>query len=164
MISRQMDIGHLPSGFLEKFTLEPNSGCWLWLGRWHGAKRKYGYYQHEGRQYLAHRLSYELLVGEIPEGLVIDHLCRTPPCVNPEHMEIVTIAENVRRGHFPNTAKTHCPQGHLYSGDNLRVFSRYSGGSGKNRHCVACTRVRQREYWRRKHGYYDHEIRSEEQS
>ena len=70
---------------------EPNSGCWLWTGadtRGYGALGKNG---------LAHRVSFEMHVGPILPGLTLDHLCRTPACVNPAHLEPVTLAENVRR-------------------------------------------------------------------
>ena len=83
---------------------------------------------------LAHRVAYELAVGPIPDGQVLDHLCRTPRCVNPKHLEPVVQGENVRRGdsgkHWRD--KTHCPQGHEYAGDNLYVPP--SGG----RYCRAC--------------------------
>ena len=65
-------------------------------------------------KWLAHRAAYELLVGPIPDGLEIDHLCRNPPCVNVGHLEPVTHAENVRRGVPGNSKKTACPRGHPY--------------------------------------------------
>ncbi len=78
-----------------KFVSPQPTGCWHWTG----AKTDKGY----GRFYLngnkhAHRISYELLIGPIPNGLVIDHLCRNPSCVNPAHLEPVTHVENVKRG------------------------------------------------------------------
>ena len=82
--------------FEEKYAIDNSSGCWIWVASikprgygefWDGAKKKY-----------AHRVSYELHYGHIPEGLVIDHLCGTPLCVNPTHLEAVTQGENVRRG------------------------------------------------------------------
>lgn len=69
-----------------------------------------------------HRVTYEALVGPIPKGLVIDHLCRNTSCCNPAHLEPVTHTENMRRGETfaaANLAKTHCPFGHEYSGPNL---------------------------------------------
>lgn len=65
----------------------------------------------------AHRVVYETVVGPVPEGLELDHLCRNRGCVNPAHLEPVTHQENMRRGHWG--MKTHCPQGHPYEGDNL---------------------------------------------
>lgn len=72
-------------------------GCWLWLG----SKDPRGYgvcYRAPGRSTTVHRDAYEHLVGPIPEGLTLDHLCRTRACVNPAHLEPVTLLENVRRG------------------------------------------------------------------
>lgn len=70
------------------------TGCWQWVGSM--AVNGYGRYGYPSAY--AHRLMYELIVGPIPEGLVIDHLCRNRGCVNPAHLECVTLAENVKRG------------------------------------------------------------------
>lgn len=86
--------------FEEKFIPEPNSGCWLWIG----ARKEKGYgHMLVGRQFkLAHRLSWELHHGPIPDGMVIRHRCDVPCCVNPDHLEIGTHKENIwdciRRG------------------------------------------------------------------
>lgn len=72
----------------------PN-GCWLWTGTIE--RTGYGRFWLGGRQEIAHRASYALLIGPIPEGLTIDHLCRVRACVNPDHLEPVTLAENIRR-------------------------------------------------------------------
>jgi hypothetical protein len=74
---------------------EPNSGCWLWLG---SLRSGYGRFSLNGKTCEAHRVSYEHLVGPIPQGMMIDHLCRTRCCINPDHLEPVTNAENIRRG------------------------------------------------------------------
>lgn len=70
--------------------------CWLWIASWD--KEGYGMDGYRGRSIRAHRLSYQFFKGDIPEGLVIDHLCRIKNCVNPDHLEAVTRAENKRRG------------------------------------------------------------------
>ena len=88
--------------------------CWLWTGK-PDPQTGYGTISVLGPKVAVHRFSYELLVGPIPEGLQIDHLCRVRTCVNPAHLEPVTQAENVRRGMSPSAvaARTNtCSKGH----------------------------------------------------
>lgn len=75
-------------------------------------------------QIRAHRFSYNLLVGHIPDGLVIDHLCRVRCCVNPDHLEPVTSIENTHRGEHPNYIKTRCKRGHSFVGENFYIDRR----------------------------------------
>ena len=83
---------------IENYSIpEPNSGCWLW----EGSVESSGYGQMGvGRNNLqmAHRVSYLVHVGPVPEGKVLDHICRNPSCINPDHLEAVTHVENMRRG------------------------------------------------------------------
>lgn len=115
------------------------SGCIEWPGvRHHG----HGRVAHEGRLHYAHRLAYEQQVGPVPRGLVLDHLCRNPACVNPAHLEPVSDKENILRGTGAgarNARKTHCVRGHELAGDNLLTCA---GG----RRCRACNAHRCREY------------------
>lgn len=99
--------------------------CWEWTG----AKNKKGY-GHFCLNYdilKSHRVSYELFKELIPQGLQIDHLCKNTSCVNPDHLEVVTLQENIRRGNHTNKGiknrlKTHCPKGHEYSGKDKMGF------------------------------------------
>lgn len=117
-------------------------GCWTWTGRVNASG--YGSSYREGVFRYAHRDAYELLVGPIPEGLQLDHLCRNPPCVNPDHLEPVTSGENTARGASPTnllSVRDRCHRGHLLVGPNG-----YVRPDGHGRQCRACSRERQRRY------------------
>ena len=114
--------------------------CWLWT-----ANRKsggYGQLTLNGKRRLAHRLVYELMVGPIPDGMQLDHLCRQRGCVNPGHLRVCTLRENSRAPGSKtgratgarNRAKTHCPKGHEYNDANTY---RAKG----ERSCRTCGRV-----------------------
>jgi len=120
-------------------------GCWLWTAS--KDRKGYGKFKMAGRVHRAHRVSYEMHVGPIPDGLELDHLCRNRMCVNPDHLEPVTTQENLLRGDTIaacNAAKTHCPQGHEYAGDNLYIDKR------GRRFCRTCARERDRKRYQRK--------------
>ena len=116
-----------------------DSGCWEWRGGL--ATNGYGRFNlGNGKSAPAHRITYNLFKGDIPEGLEPDHLCRNRKCVNPDHIEAVTRRENIMRGLLPATnrnlqlSKTHCPQGHSYDEINTYIDSR------GYRHCRMCNR------------------------
>lgn len=131
--------------FFERFDEDPETGCWLWTG---ASANGYGRFMLRRRQTLAHRFSYEYFIGPIPEGLQIDHLCRTRGCVNPGHLEPVTPQENTLRGDTlpaANARKTHCPKGHPYDAENTVTSS-----LGR-RTCRACNRAKaRRHYWKKR--------------
>lgn len=113
----------------EKFiTPEPNTGCWLWIGAIH--RDEDGAFGSANRALKAHRVAYGLYVGPIPRGFAIDHLCRNRSCVNPAHLEPVTLAENNRR----KPRVTHCPRGHEFIPENTREWRGL-------RFCIACNRL-----------------------
>lgn len=109
---------------IARWTERRANGCLLWTGQINN--EGYGQLSVNGAMKLAHRVSYELSVAEIPPGLVIDHLCRVRSCIEPSHLEPVTQRENVLRSPVApgalNAAKTHCPQGHPYSPENTYVY------------------------------------------
>ncbi len=79
--------------FWEK--VDATGDCWEWLGSRHS--KGYGWFRMGSQMKKAHRVAWVLLIGPIPDGLTLDHLCLNPPCVNPDHLEPVTAAENTRR-------------------------------------------------------------------
>lgn len=123
---------------------ENPSGCWVWAG----AKSKgYGTASVKGKQVTVHRAVYEALIGAVPEGMVLDHLCRNKSCCNPEHLEPVTQRVNVLRGTSlaaVNASKVVCVAGHPLEGENL-----YETPGGA-RHCRVCRRARKAEYLERR--------------
>jgi len=133
--------------FWAKVNKIPN-GCWEWMAGFAG--NGYGSFYLNGKRVKAHRFAYEVLVGIIPDGLEIDHLCRNSKCVNPDHLELVTHSENVRRGLAPNTgrqyqeSKTHCPKGHPYDETNI-----YFRTDRPGRECRLCRREAIRRYLKR---------------
>jgi hypothetical protein len=112
--------------------------CWLWTGSRTGAG--YGNLAIQGKPFYAHRLAYELTRGPIPDGLVIDHLCRVRHCVNPAHLDLVTGRENTRRGLRHYGVRTVCKAGHDIT-DPANVYVQPDG----RRRCRVCAREYARE-------------------
>lgn len=136
-------LGHR---FASKIQVASN-GCWEWTA----AKRRDGYGVYKlasGTTVIAHRHSYQTLIGPIPDGLQLDHLCRNRPCCNPEHLEPVTNRENSLRSPLLGDGvavaqqsvrdRTHCPHGHAYDGVNT------GWTRAGHRYCKTCNRERAR--------------------
>lgn len=111
-----------------------SEGCWLWTGSKTSAG--YGNLRWQGRHDYAHRVAYRLTIGAIPEGLVLDHLCRVRNCVRPDHLEPVRQAVNVARGIAPYGVRTQCKHGHDIT-DEANV---YVGPNGQKR-CRVCAKA-----------------------
>ncbi len=134
--------------FWEK--VDKTEGCWLWTAAryWDGyGAFMTGYKKDKNKRMVrAHRYAYELLVGPIPEGMELDHLCRNRACVNPTHLEPVTHKVNTLRGETISAAfaaRSHCSKGHAYDDQNLY---RHPDGS---RRCRECHKLEERARRRR---------------
>jgi len=118
-------------------------GCWLWSST--VGKKGYASFRAQGKTSTAHRFIYQVFNGPVGKDSHVDHLCRVRHCVNPSHLEAVSLHENVVvRGQglsAENSRKTHCKNGHEFTGKNLSVVN---GG----RRCVTCLNKKQREKWR----------------
>lgn len=132
-----------------RYVIAPD-GCWNWSGC--VGNQGYGQISVDGKQWRAHRLSFSLLVGPIPAGFQLDHLCRNRRCINPSHLQIVTTKQNVLRGRglcAANSQKTHCPYGHPYDESNTVILKNYRDRSFQ-RACRICVNRRQRERYKRR--------------
>lgn len=128
----------------KKVSPEPNSGCWLWMGK----LNNYGYglmTHYGGKVRGVHVISYESYIGPRPEGKVIDHLCRVRCCCNPDHLEPVTFLENIRRGKLAVGPISHCKRGHEFTVANTRHLP-------GRRICLACKAIRNKAYYEKHHG------------
>lgn len=137
------------AGLEQRFwaKVDRSGDCWEWrafrgrdgYGRFHVGRDESG----NKKKWNAHRVAYELIVGSIPEGLDLDHLCRNRGCVNPAHLEPVTRRENLMRGETivaAAAAKTHCVHGHEYTPENTII-------DGRGRRCRECRRLQDKARW-----------------
>ena len=130
--------------------VQKGDGCWNWTGN--KIKGGYGHvmvgktFRRNGKAALllrlAHRVAYELTNGPIPEGMTIDHICGNPPCVKPDHLQVMSMRDNIMKGNAPPARcarQTHCLRGHPLTGSNL--YNSHRPG----RSCKACDRIRSRQ-------------------
>jgi len=127
-------VTDLQDRFEKHFVPEPNTGCWLWIGGLQNGG--YGAFYFNTGMFAAHRVGYEIYKDKIPDGLTLDHKCRVRSCVNPDHLEVVTLKENILRGtgmSARNIKKTHCKNGHPFTDENTAMYQ-------NARHCRKCYR------------------------
>ncbi len=129
------DLKRLKERFFAKTIKSPK--CWSWIGA--KGSNGYGQMQFGERKQQAHRIAYQLFVGNIASGLTVDHICRKKDCVNPGHLRLMTMLENVMDG-CVNAKKDHCPKGHPYNKSNTFRYRTF-------RYCRACKRVKDRKRW-----------------
>lgn len=140
MIDHWRRCQRLPDRFWAK--VDKTDTCWLWTGSTNG---RYGQFSVDGKTAYAHRVSWVVTNGPLPEGRELDHLCRVHRCVRPDHLEPVTRRENLLRGETlaaSNAAKLSCKFGHLFDSRNTRIAHRPAGPA---RVCRACDRRRARQ-------------------
>lgn len=143
-----LELTHLYGNRFWSMVLIPGpNDCWLWQrGVWKGG---YGSFRIADKKYQAHRIAWMLEYGLIPEGYYICHHCDNPSCVNPHHLFLGTQRDNVQdciskgryTAHDVNRNKTHCPQGHEYTPENVRLYKGM-------RFCRTCGRESSKEYYR----------------
>jgi HNH endonuclease len=132
-----------PSDWILSRCAETDDGCLLWQGANNG--KGYGRINVSGRLLYTHRVVYEAVNGPVPDGLVIDHLCRRTACCRPDHLEAVSVGENNLRGlGAGHREKVTCKRGHPFS----RVYVNPQGG--RVRVCDECARIRMAEFVERK--------------
>lgn len=145
---------HPSERFHDKYAIDASTGCWIWTA-W---RNNQGYgtigispaLSGGPKQVYAHRLSYEMHKGPIPPGLVIDHICNNPACVNPEHLQAITQKANIDRSSHPSVQRRlagRCIRGHDMT-DPTNVYMRPDNG---RKACKACYAIRD-EAARRKAG------------
>jgi len=126
--------------------VEKTATCWLWKGK--TGSLGYAQVKVRGRSCMAHRIAWEFIHGPIPRGLTLDHLCRIRHCMNPDHLELVTLRENILRG--TGVAAKHARQTTCIHGHPLTPENSYCRPGGRERRCRACDAAISRVYRKKK--------------
>lgn len=135
---------------MENIAIDPITGCWIWTQKLRGNYSRMAAGRRKSRS--AHVVSYEAVHGKVPAGLELDHKCRRPACVNPDHLEAVTHRVNLLRcPESPvaiNSSKTHCVHGHEFTPENtyLRPQRSFTPGAKKDRACRKCLQYRKSQH------------------
>jgi hypothetical protein len=154
----EITVNQLPE-YITRRLVKPWVDCWIWSG---ATEKGYGRVVIDDKRVRVHRHVYELLIGPVPEGLELDHLCRVRACFNPAHLEPVTSQENLRRSApwrvrsstqrrkrriknppKPRVIRTHCSRGHEFTPENT-----YMASDGWRR-CLICHKAADRKRWQR---------------
>ena len=148
MRSSRSIIGFNEERFLGLVTMEPMSGCWLWMGH---TSKGYGYFSVSQQTRLAHRCSFHYYIEPLVNGMVIDHICRTRSCVNPLHLRQVSEKTNSLENSVSfaarNASKKHCLNGHEYIDGSYKTIIT---GTKTRRLCIECSVARSRKWYERK--------------
>lgn len=152
-------LAELPNSFWDYVDIKGDDDCW----EWQRGKHSHGYglvanpwrdLDGERQQEYAHRASYQSIFGKIPTGMHTDHICRNVACVNPMHLEVVSMAENIWRSPTApssvNRRATHCVNGHEFNEENTYWRLERRSVSGRTRMCRQCGRDRNRQRNRKK--------------
>lgn len=115
--------------------------CWEWQGCFSGSQISYPYFRYNGSTKRAHKFSYKYFKGEVPDGITVNHDCNNKKCVNPKHLSLMTIQENLKL-RLPRKIedRTQCKKGHPLTGDNLYLYR------GRTKQCYICKKEYMRHY------------------
>jgi hypothetical protein len=140
--------GSKPTDRILAWCTVTDDGCWVWQGCTRDRKWRYGRIMHKKRSWFTHILMFTETYGPVPNGLVLDHLCRNTLCCNPTHLQAVTQFENVMRGNglcAINAAKTSCKSGHEFTPQNTYTYIR---NGRQMRGCRICRNLASAKYHR----------------
>jgi HNH endonuclease len=143
---KSFQLSALPLRRQEKIYVEPNTGCWLWIGSW--SAKGYGQVQIRSKRrgpHEVHKVIYEFFCGPVATGFDLHHRCQTRCCVNPDHLQVLTHSEHVRLTRSLEPRPTHCRRGHPFDAENTSITT-----TGAYQ-CKICRRMAENKRWRLLH-------------